>query len=187
MINDEYEKTLLLLIEQKKELITIIKNNNKDLKLSNEILENIYKIDSKIKEYHDKIKEEKNNNSNIIYNNINEHKNIKKAISFEEKLKIEDLKENLLRKENEYNKINNKINENKLQDPIIEKLDKKLIDNIIENEGKTDIPYINKENNIKTIFSYKNKSKNFYYYQCKKRPLCKGKCKFNKLSNELNI
>ena len=34
MINEEYEKTLLLLIEQKKELITIIKNNNKDLKLS---------------------------------------------------------------------------------------------------------------------------------------------------------
>ena len=59
MINGEYEKTLLLLIEQEKELITIIKNNNKDLKLSNEILENIYKIDSKIKEYHDKIKEEK--------------------------------------------------------------------------------------------------------------------------------
>ena len=124
MINEEYEKTLLLLIEQKKQLITIIKNNNKDLKLSNEILENIYKIDSKIKEYHDKIKEEKNNNSNIIYNNINEHKNIKNAISFEEKLKIDDLKENLLRKENEYNKINNKINENKLQDPIIEKFNR---------------------------------------------------------------
>jgi len=168
MINEEYEKTLLLLIEQKKELITIIKNNNKDLKLSNEILENIYKIDSKIKEYHDKIKEEKNNNSNIIYNNINEHKNIKKAISFEEKLKIEDLKENLLRKENEYNKINNKINENKLQDPIIEKLDKKLIDNIIENEGKQIYLILIKKIILKLYFLIKINQKIFIIINVKK-------------------
>ena len=47
-------------------------------------------------------------------------------------------------------------------------------------KGKSEIKYINPIINMETLFTYKHKCKNFYYYQCNKRPICKGKLKIKK-------
>ena len=49
------------------------------------------------------------------------------------------------------------------------------IDNIISKNGKTKIEIYVKELNENIIYTYKNKAKNKYYYQCSKRPKCRGK------------
>ena len=63
-------------------------------------------------------------------------------------------------------------------------LDKEVIKDIKANNGKTIISIYSKENNITTKYTFKKETKNFIFYQCKKRPLCKGKGKFNK-KNEI--
>ena len=50
-----------------------------------------------------------------------------------------------------------------------------ILDKIEKYDGKTEIKYINPITNMETLLSYKHKCKNFYYYQCNKRPICKGK------------
>ena len=78
------------------------------------------------------------------------------------------------------NNINNKL-------PILITINDITLKNIIKNEGKFEISYLNQENNIEYIFSFKNKSKNYYYYHCKKRPKCEGKARFNISTNEFEI
>ena len=43
------------------------------------------------------------------------------------------------------------------------------------------------DTNLETLYTYKNKCKNFFYYQCNKRPKCLGKTKFKKKTNEFII
>ena len=63
MIKDEFNKTLKLLIEEKQRLIQLIKKGNNENQFNDQIFENIFKIDNKIKEYYSDIEKEKNKNS----------------------------------------------------------------------------------------------------------------------------
>ena len=184
MITKEFNKTIELLIEQKQIMMEQLKNNN-DFKIKNEIFENIFQIDSKIREYNTIIQKEEgqnyinfSNESKICYskeekvfndNFQNTTKNIN--LNYKNDIKIE--------------KPTEKKNNNK--QPIHINLNDITIKNIIKNEGKYEISYLNQENNIESIFSFKNKSKNFYYYHCKKRPKCEGKARFNISTNEFEI
>ena len=49
------------------------------------------------------------------------------------------------------------------------------------------IDYYDEEIDINIKYTYQTQSKNFIFYKCKKRPMCKGRCKINKLNNELII
>ena len=59
-------------------------------------------------------------------------------------------------------------------------LDNDAIKDIKANNGKTTISIYSKEKNITTNYTFKKESKNFIFYQCNKRPFCKGK--FNKIN-----
>ena len=61
MITKEFNKTIELLIEQKQIMMEQLKNNN-DFKIKNEIFENIFQIDSKIREYNTIIQKEEGQN-----------------------------------------------------------------------------------------------------------------------------
>ena len=67
MITKEFNKTIELLIEQKQYLMEQIKNNN-DFKITNEIFENIFQIDSKIREYNNIIQKEEGQKYNHFSN-----------------------------------------------------------------------------------------------------------------------
>ena len=56
---------------------------------------------------------------------------------------------------------------------------KDTINNILNNKGKSKITIYFKIDNIDIKYNYKNKSTNFYFYECRKRPKCKGKGRFN--------
>ena len=45
---------------------------------------------------------------------------------------------------------------------------------IEESSGKTKIKINNPENNIAPCFTFQSQTKNYYYYHCVNRPLCKG-------------
>ena len=79
---------------------------------------------------------------------------------------------------------NNKDNKKK---SILLNLDSSLIKEIKEKNGKVDINILNPTNNIKTICSYRNESKNFYYYHCKKRRNCKDSGKIYKDNYQIEI
>jgi len=64
-------------------------------------------------------------------------------------------------------------------------LDKEIIDNILNTNGKTNNFIFSKETNIETNYQYKNASKNICFFHCSKRPKCKGKAKFNKKDNKI--
>ena len=66
-------------------------------------------------------------------------------------------------------------------------MNKEIIDNILNTNGKTNIFIFSKETNIETNYQYKIVSKNIYFFQCSKRPKCKGKAKFNKKDNKFYI
>jgi len=82
---------------------------------------------------------------------------------------------------------NNKKQFSKIKENTEIELEVSIIKEILKNDGKTTITIVNKENNIETTDTYKYKSKNYYFYQCNKRPSCKGKGKFNLLSNKFFI
>ena len=181
MIKDEFNKTLKLLIEEKQRLIQLIKKGNNENQFNDQIFENIFKIDNKIKEYYSDIEKEKNKNS---------------ILTKDENLEISGKSNNIDNIKNKNNE--NECNESKsktksLKNPKIKKyfvkisLDDCIIKKIKEYKGKTDIPYFNKKNNIKTIFSFKNSSINYYYYQCNKRPKCHGYAKLDKNNKEFII
>ena len=59
---------------------------------------------------------------------------------------------------------------------------KKIIQNILDNNGKITITSTSKDANIETIYIFKHETKNNYFYQCSRRPNFNGKAKFdNKL------
>ena len=75
-----------------------------------------------------------------------------------------------------------KINSNKY---IKIKLEKEIIHNILKNNGKIEINLTSKQNSLETTYTFKNETKNNYFYHCTKRPRCKGRLKFNK--SDLNV
>ena len=80
-------------------------------------------------------------------------------------------------------KINtNKKDKNNKTSKIFKKiyLDKTKINDIFETKGKTNISILSKVTNIETIYTYKSESKNNIFFQCSKRPKCKGGAKFDK-------
>lgn len=189
MINEEFKMTINLLIEEKHRLMAIIKNN-KEQKDNSNIFESIFKIDNKIKEYSSLI-EKKN------YFNKNEPMAEDKQETANELMKNKNINMNTgIGVNKNISKINNDSIENKaanLNKKLKKKqikainLEDKIINNILKYNGKTEIIYYNSENNFKTIYTYKNESKNIYFYQCNKRPKCAGLSKFNKITNEFFI
>ena len=185
MITKEFNKTIEILIEQKQKLMEQLKNNN-DFKITNEIFENIFQIYSIIREYNNIIQKEEGQK----YNHFSNESKIgyyKEERVFNDNLqnKTKDINLNYnndikMKKSPEKKNINNKL-------PILITLTDITPKNIIKNEGKFEISYLNQENNIESIFSFKNKSKNYYYYYCEKRSKCEGKARFNISTNEFEI
>ena len=179
MEKEEYKKTINLLIKQKNILIQSINETKNDNISLQGILNNIFFIDNKIKEYYQLISNDENNinKDNYINNNIleintkeNTKENANNSKDNNDTKKIKNIKN----KKVKYCKTS-------LKDVI---LDKEVIKDIKANNGKTIISIYSKENNITTKYTFKKETKNFIFYQCKKRPLCKGKGKFNK-KNEI--
>ena len=83
-------------------------------------------------------------------------------------------------------KTNNKKNTSKKNSVDIN-LDKNIIDDVLKTNGKANIKIISPYNNLETTYTYKYKSKNIYFYQCNKRPNCKGKARFNRLDLSFRI
>ena len=103
--------------------------------------------------------------------------------------KLEDL-----RKENKKEKINksNKIKEHNKEKKDLQinksfKLTDNQIKDIFINNKYINIKHINETNNIKTTYVYKNKTKNFIFYQCKNRKDCTGKGKIDITNKEFII
>ena len=55
------------------------------------------------------------------------------------------------------------------------------------NEGKHNLTILYPNSNFEVTYTYKNKSKKVYYYQCQKRPKCKGLGIFNFLDKTFYI
>ena len=169
---DEYQKTLEIFKTEKNILKQRLNLERNDPYKLNEIINQICTIDSKIKEYNTKIENEKQKLS-TIENNAKFFKNDKTEI---------DNKELPAKKRNRNKNQFSEIKENtEIQ------LEVSVIKEILKNDGKITITILNKENNIETHYTYKYKSKNYYFYQCNKRPSCKGKGKFNLLNNKFYI
>ena len=66
-------------------------------------------------------------------------------------------------------------------------LPEEVIKNIKSNNGKTKIKIFDEELNFYIKYTYKNKTTNNYFFQCNKRPLCKGKSKFDLKKEEFYI
>ena len=64
------------------------------------------------------------------------------------------------------------------------KVHQSIINDIIKNNGKLNIKINIPNNDFESIFSYKNKSKNYFFYQCKNRPKCKGLDNFSIKENK---
>ena len=58
---------------------------------------------------------------------------------------------------------------------------------IKDKKGKCNIKIYDEINNINEIYTYQNKNNIFYYYHCNKKPLCKGRGKFNINTNTFHI
>ena len=185
MEKEEYKKTINLLINQKNILIKSIKEIKNDNISLQGILNNIFFIDNKIKEYYQLIN---NDESNINKDNINNNLleiNTKVNTKENTKVKANNIKNNIDTEKNKNIK-NKKVKycKTSLKEVI---LDKEVIKYIKANNGKTTINIFSKENNITTKYTFKKETKNFIFYQCNKRPLCKGKGKFNKIKEIFQI
>ena len=88
MIEKKYNKTLELLIEQKQILIEQIKNNNNEFKIQNQLFENIFQIDTKIREYNNIIQNEGGQTNNQFSNEC-------KIVNSKEEKTINDNLENI--------------------------------------------------------------------------------------------
>lgn len=62
-----------------------------------------------------------------------------------------------------------------------------MVKKILETKGKTNITIISKDNIIETVYTFKHSTKNNYFYQCSKRPKCRGYGKFNKVDSKFYI
>ena len=125
----EYKQTFDILKKQKNNIMNILKENNLDFENNQQLIEKLCYMDNKIKEYTNKIENEKYNNKN---------KNI-----------VKDKKENI----NIINSKNNNINEIDDNDDIKDESDNKnnknkyiqfklenyVIQKILKNNGKTEI------------------------------------------------
>ena len=172
-----------------------------------EILDNIYKIDQKIKEYNKDAKEDnqakifeedeqlkiktldaknkkkeytnkslKNDNDNKYKNNENNKEDYKS-----EKADLDN--ENIPIKTLTNIKNNKKIKTKKYEI----QLTKEQIDNILANEGKTNLVIYDNRLNIEIIYNLKIKRNKVIYFQCNRRPKCKGSSKFEINKNKFYI
>ena len=165
----EYETTIEILRQQKQELINQIKGNKTNILNIQTIIEKICFIDNKIEEYTQKISNQTTNKNktkinfssdNIILKNSN----IKYMLDDESShVSKKNLKKS--KKKDKYISVN---------------LEKKIIQNILDYNGKINITSTSKDTNIETIYTFKNETKNNYFYQCNRRPKCDGKAKFDK-------
>ena len=166
----EYKKTLEILNTQKKNLILKIEDKVETLDNINKYIDQMIKIDQIIKDYNEKIQNLDTKIPNI--QNIDKENIINKKSN------------NLINNnENHTDKIETSINkihpEESLEKEKIIDIDDKIITDINKNNGKIDIKVKLPKNNFHTIYKFKNKSRNFYFYQCKVRPKCKGLAKFS--------
>ena len=170
---EEYQNTLNSLKQQKNLLINNL--NEKELENLQTIIENIIYIDKKINEYELII-------SNKPINNIFKNTNINLASYNYEALPYS----NEIKKETQ---LSNIINKSKyIKESLKEvKLTIDILKIIKDKNGKCNIKIYDEVNNINIIYTYQNKSIVFYYYHCNKRPLCKGRGKFNENNNTFHI
>ena len=187
---EEYNKSLQVFINQKNLLLD--KANEKDLEpeILNNIINQICMLDDKIKEYNNLIKNE-NSKDNKIHNHIindNDYNNEEKQPNNSPENAL-----NKMKTQNNYKKNNKKSNSGDNNDSENEienedknktniykniKIEKEIIDKIKKEKGKTKNKILQPYNNIETIYTLKYITKTTYYYQCSKRPKCKGKAKF---------
>ena len=172
---EEYKNTFNILREQKYFLINKLKEKEEENLQA--ITENIIYNDKKMKEYDLLI----SNNTNI--NNIN-FKNTNINIESYNNETLHNSKEKNLK-----NKLTNIIKKNKyIKESIKEvKLPLDILKIIKDKNGKCNINIYDNDNKIIIIYTYQNKNKVFYYYHCNKRPLCKGRGKFDINSNIFHI
>ena len=141
---------------------------------------------------------------NYILNTIKKTDNINEKLEHINKLK--DLEEKIIYFTNLNNNVHNKAenNINSISKVIKEKnviktnKNKNFSNNknasnnekiITQNSSdiQKQIEYYDEEFDINIKYTYQTQSKNYIFYKCKKRPLCKGRCKINKLNKELII
>ena len=202
---EELKITISILRNQKNNLIKDLDKKD-NIKEKDEILNNIFKIDTKLNEYIQKINE-KNPLENNKINDENNNKQSKEINNLSKEIKttknndlrsIEDdeiemeNKSVKLTKNNNPKKNNRKSNSISLENKA-NKIKKmiKLTDNTIEEirdkKGKCRIEINNKELNIMTIYTFKSATKTTYYYQCNKRPNCNGKGKYDFIKEKFYI
>ena len=134
------------------------------------------------------------NLDNQIFNIYNKLEALKKANKKDKNEENNKVKEPNKEKNEENNKVkepNKEKNEenNKVKEPNKEKKDItinksfKLTDNQVKeifiNNNYINIKHIDEKNYINTTYVYKNKTKNFIFYQCKNRKNCTGKGKID--------
>ena len=169
----EYKKTLEILDKQKKKLIAKIEDKQETLDNMNNYIDQMIKIDQNIKEYIEKIQllDKKNQNNKNNDKEINDN-NKTNSTNFNNTEKRNNDKIENTKNKNEYST-------KKLEKEETIDIDKKIMKDINNNKGKIDIKVKLPKNNFDTIYTYKNKTRNYYYYQCKNRPKCKGLAKFS--------
>ena len=160
-------KTLAVIEQTKNYFMDNLDNYLMDnLDKTNENEEKFIIID-KIKQLDEKI---------LYYNNL-----INNAIKENNKILIE---ENDNENQNE-NKINNIIKHNSRKKKNI-----KIYNNKINNSNikiEKELTYYDDELDLEITFGLQSTSKNYAFYKCKKRPLCKGRLKIDLLNKNITI
>ena len=175
--------------ETKKTIIDSLKNTN-DIKLKTQLLSQLKEIDENIIYYNSlKIKKSKNNiyntnyiddtsidhevKENIITDITKTNKNKKSKLIINLKIYIEAINKT---KERKYKKVNDIQN----QEEII------LAERHLKYDNK-DYKYYDKNKDMIIIFKTQTISKKVIFYQCKKRPKCKGTAKLKLINEEIQI
>ena len=168
----EFKKTLEILYKQK-DIITKNLENNKDYSNINSSLEQLLKIDENIKEYIIKIKDIEKINKDEEIKDLLPNKNLeKKKIHINLIITIKLVQIN--------HKIPMKIYLKKKRNKELEiQIENDMIDDILKKEGKTKIKITIPKKNFETIYTFKNRSHNYYFFHCKNRPKCNGLAKFS--------
>ena len=202
---EELKITISILRNQKNNLIKDLDKKD-NIKEKDEILNNIFKIDTKLNEYIQKINEKnplENNKINDENNNkqSNEINNLSKEIKTTKNNDLRSIEDDEIEMENKSVKLtknnNPKKNNRKSNSISLEnkankikkmiKLTDKTIEEIRDKKGKCRIEINNKELNIMTIYTFKSATKTTYYYQCNKRPNCNGKGKYDFIKEKFYI
>ena len=201
-MEEDLNLTIKILREQKNKYISILQDTN-DLNNSNamEILDNIYKIDQKIKEYKKDVKDDNKakifeeddqiktkvldtkNSKKKYTNNSLKKKNIKYVNNKENQ---EDYKSEKTDSDNDNINIKTQTNIKKKIIPTKYEIEltKEQIDKILAKEGKTNLVIYDNRFNIEITYNFKIKKNKVIYYQCNRRPKCKGSSKFEIDSNK---